>query len=163
MKQLEEIIEKADLPKSSEHEQFLTFMLDGEEYGLEILAVKELRGWDEPTFMPDSPSYVKGVINLRGDIIPIVDLRKKFHIEEKEYTHETVVLVVQMKIDNRMRVAGLVVDAVSDVYNIAKSGIKEVPKQGTKVDTKYLRNLALHADKIIIILNIEELVRDLEK
>ena len=107
--------------------QYLTFMMAGEEYGMNILAVQEIRGWEDVTTIPNSPKFVKGAINLRGTIVPIIDLRLRFGIAENEYGPLTVVIVVAVEINGQNKVMGIVVDAVSDVYSISEEQAKDVP------------------------------------
>ena len=112
----------ADLDGNTE--QFLTFILSDEEYGVDILRVQEIKGWDSVTNIPNTPKYVRGVINLRGTIVPIIDLRIRFSMEQREYGPTTVVIVLKvMSGDNDSRIMGIVVDGVSDVYNIKKENI----------------------------------------
>jgi purine-binding chemotaxis protein CheW len=109
------------------HEQFLTFTLDDEEYGVDILSVQEIRGWELPTFLPNSPGYIKGVINLRGMIVPIMDLRERFDVGELTYNEQTVVIVVRCCSAVLNRVIGMVVDSVSEVVSLAEHAILSSP------------------------------------
>ncbi|MDQ6958941.1 MAG: chemotaxis protein CheW, partial [Mariprofundaceae bacterium] len=112
-------------PTANEAEnEFLTFMLAGEEYGVDILTVQELRGWEPTTPIPNSPSYVRGVINLRGVVVPIIDLRNRFNLERIDYGPTTVVVIVKVKDETHERILGIVVDAVSEVYNISESDLQ---------------------------------------
>jgi purine-binding chemotaxis protein CheW len=110
--------------------QYLTFMLAGEEYGIEILKVQEIKGWDSATPIPNTPEYVLGVLNLRGAVVPIIDLRKRFQLESIAYGATTVVIVVKMQQDDQERTVGLVVDAVADVYRLEASEIQPAPDMG---------------------------------
>lgn len=139
-------------------EQFLTFIMADEEYGVDILAVKEIRNWDSATPIPKSPDHVRGVINLRGTIIPIIDLRQCFGMEAIEYSPLTVVLVLQIESDKGHRELGIVVDAVSDVYSLDPSEIKPTPEMGDKVDTNFIKGLASIDEKMVILLNIDRLL-----
>ena len=158
---LEPIVEEEDFSTDVNHEeQYLTFILDNEEYGLPILSVMEIRGWDQPTRVPDCPMYVKGVINIRGLVVPIIDLREKFSMPSKEYNRFTVTIVVQIKDKNdSKRVVGFVVDAVSEVYNFKPGQLKPVPQE-TTIDQKYIDNLSVVDDKIIMLLNPENMIED---
>ena len=103
-------------------------MLAGEEYGVDILRVQEIKGWDTVTSIPNTPVYIKGVINLRGTIVPLIDLRERFGLEHLAYGETTVVIVLKVVRDHRERIMGLVVDAVSDVYNVSREQMK--PRTG---------------------------------
>src|SRR6202167_5780761 len=108
----------ADKSATETSEQYLTFMLAGEEYGVDILRVQEIKGWDKVTRIPHSPDYVLGVINLRGAVVPIVDLRRRFGLETIAFGPTTVVIVVRVGDERVVRTVGMVVDAVSEVYNV---------------------------------------------
>ncbi len=139
-------------------EQYLTFILAGEEYGVDILRVREIRGWDSVTSIPNMPEYIKGVINLRGIIVPIVDLRSRFALKEMDYGPTTVVIVVKVHGDNGERTMGMVVDAVSDVYNVGGNDRKDAPDFGGVIDTAFVQGLATVADKMVILLDIDRLI-----
>lgn len=138
--------------------QYLTFILSNEEYGVDILRVQEIRGWDGATTIPNAPDYVLGVVNLRGTVVPIIDLRKRFNMENVEFTDETVVVVVKVSHQNGERTVGMVVDAVSDVYNVAVGDINMAPDVGSKVSMEFIKGLTTVNNKMIIILNIDELI-----
>ncbi|QFI39388.1 chemotaxis protein CheW [Moritella marina ATCC 15381] len=142
--------------------QFLTFIMAEEEYGVEILDVQEIRGWESCTEIPNMPAYVKGVINLRGTIVPIVDLRQKFGLENIEYSAITVVIVVKVFVDGKSKVMGLVVDAVSDVHSIAHCDINLPPQLGTDNDPSVIRGLVSIKDKMVVLLS-SSLLLDLEQ
>ncbi|MBL4575388.1 MAG: chemotaxis protein CheW [Opitutaceae bacterium] len=143
----------------NEHEdQYLTFVLGEEEYGVDILRVQEIRGWDTVTSIPNAPAYIKGVINLRGTIVSIVDLRERFGMDSVEYNDLTVVVVLRVKGDEKERIMGIVVDAVSEVYNFSDSGIKDAPDMGYAINMDYMKGMATIEEKMIIILNIDELM-----
>ncbi|MCF6234809.1 MAG: chemotaxis protein CheW [Gammaproteobacteria bacterium] len=138
--------------------QYLTFILGGEEYGIDILRVQEIKGWDLVTTIPNTPEYIKGVINLRGTIVPIIDLREKFALGNKKYGPTTVVIVLKVESEGCDRIVGVVVDAVSDVYSIRGSDLKPAPDFGGTISTEFLRGLATVEDKMVILLNIDELL-----
>ncbi len=145
--------------EDSDKREFLTFMLAGEEYGVDILRVQEIKGWDEVTNIPNTPDYIRGVINLRGTIVPIIDMRLRFKLESKEYDATTVVVVLRVKNENgNDRTMGVVVDAVSDVYNVPRSDIKPSPDFGMAVDTEFVNGLATVDDKMVIVLNIDHML-----
>lgn len=134
--------------------EYLTFLLGTEEYGLEILKVQEIRGYDAVTQIANTPVYIKGVINLRGQIVPIVDLRIKFHLGKVEYDEFTVVIILHLA----GRVIGIVVDGVSDVMALKEEQIRDVPSLVTSIDTKYIVGLATVESKMLILVDIEQLM-----
>ncbi|NOX68926.1 MAG: purine-binding chemotaxis protein CheW [Gammaproteobacteria bacterium] len=138
--------------------QYLTFMLAGEEYGIEILKVQEIKGWSSATPIPNTPEHVLGVLNLRGAVVPIVDLRKRFELESIEYCETTVVIVVKMQQSDQERTVGLVVDAVADVYRLESSDIQPPPDMGTAVHTEFVRGLATVNEKMVILLDVNHLI-----
>lgn len=144
--------------ENSEGDQYLTFMLSGEEYGVDILRVREIKGWDNVTPIPNTPKYIKGVINLRGTIVPIVDLRERFSLDSVEYGPTTVVIVLKVNSDNGSRTMGIVVDAVSEVYNIDDEALKPAPDFGQAISTDFVRGLGTVDDKMIIVLDIDHLL-----
>ncbi len=134
--------------------QFLTFTLGSEEYGVEILKVQEIKGYSAITPIPNTPAHIKGVMNLRGTVVPIVDLRRKFSLEEVEYDKFTVIVVVQV----RGRVMGLIVDAVSDVLNISEGEIQATPDFGAQVDTRFISGMTRAGERLIVLLDIEKVL-----
>lgn len=148
----------------TEGSQFLTFMLAGEEYGIDILRVQEIKGWDTVTPIPNAPEYIRGVINLRGTIVPIIDMRRRFNLEAIEYGPLTVVIVLKVMNANNenSRVMGVIVDAVSDVYNFDDEDIKPAPDFGSVVDVDFLQGLATMQENMVIILDIDHLLNSNE-
>lgn len=138
--------------------QYLTFILAGEEYGVDILRVQEIKGWDNVTKIPNAPHYVKGVMNLRGDIVPIVDLRTRFGLGEQEYGPMTVVIVLKIEASDKQSIMGIVVDAVSDVYDIAAEVMKPPPDFGDVVSVDFVKGLATVNEKMVIVLNVDQLL-----
>ncbi|MFQ5470047.1 MAG: chemotaxis protein CheW [Gammaproteobacteria bacterium] len=138
-------------------EQYLTFILAGEEYGVDILRVQEIKGWDSVTTIPNTPDFIKGVINIRGTIVPIVDLRMRFNMDSIDYSVTTVVIVLRVNGDNGERTMGIVVDAVSDVYNVSQEEMNPPPDFGD-IDVKFLNGLATVNEKMVIILDIDKLL-----
>ncbi|MEO7053022.1 MAG: chemotaxis protein CheW [Rhodanobacter sp.] len=134
--------------------QHLTFSLAGEEYGVDILSVREIRSWSRVTRIPQTPKYLLGVLNLRGAIVPVMDLRMRFHLEREAYGDNTVVIIVAVA----ERLFGMVVDAVSDVVDIDLAEIKPVPDMGAIVDTRYLKGLATHIERMVMLLDVEKLM-----
>ena len=138
--------------------QYLTFFMAGEEYGVDILCVQEIRGWDSATPLPNAPSYIKGVINLRGVIVPIVDLRQCFGLPATEYGPITVVIVLKLENAEHQRVVGMVVDAVSDVYSLSTDQMRAPPDLGEAVDTSFIKGLVTVNEKMVILLQLESLL-----
>lgn len=134
--------------------QFLTFQLANEEYGLEILRVQEIKGYSKITPLPNTPSEVKGVMNLRGAVVPIIDLRTRFGLPNTDYDRFTVIIVVTVG----TKVVGLVVDAVSDVLNVAAKEVVSTPDLGPGVDTSYLTGIARNGERLVSLLNIDRLI-----
>jgi len=139
--------------------QFLTFSLANEEYGVDILRVQEIKGWTPVTHIPNAPGYLKGVLNLRGTIVPIIDLRMRFNLEAIDYTPTTVVIVLSLLNEGRERTFGIVVDAVSDVLNIAPTDIRPKPDFGTVVDADFINGLATVGEHMVMLLDIDCLLR----
>lgn len=143
--------------------QYLTFVVDKEEYGVDILRVMEIRSWEEPTIIPESPGCIKGVINLRGIMVPIIDLRERFGIVRRDYDKFTVVIVVQLdedQDDSEHKVLGLVVDAVSEVCTAEDEEHKPVPDTALKSGQDYIKHLVMHKEKTIIVLDCVQLIAD---
>lgn len=135
--------------------EFLTFRLGSESYGIEILKVQEIRGYETPTAIANAPSFIKGVINLRGVIVPILDLRIKFQLERAAYDEFTVVIILNVA----GRVVGAVVDSVSDVLTLAFDAIRPTPEFASATfDTKYITGLATVDERMLILLDIEKLM-----
>lgn len=151
-----------DLITAEGTDQFLTFMLAGEEYGVDILRVQEIKGWDAVTNIPNTPEYIRGVINLRGTIVPIVDLRLRFNMDKMEYGPTTVVIVLKVMSDEKSRIMGIVVDGVSDVYNIPSEEIREAPDFGSGIDTDFVMGLASVEEKMVILLDIDHMLNAAE-
>jgi purine-binding chemotaxis protein CheW len=134
--------------------EFLTFRLGEEEYGIDILKVQEIRSYEQPTRIANTPPFIKGVVNLRGVIVPIVDLRLKLGCASAEYNAFTVAIVLNVK----GRVVGVVVDSVSDVLALDKDSIKAAPEMSSAVDTSYITGIGSVADRMLILMDIEGLM-----
>jgi purine-binding chemotaxis protein CheW len=139
-------------------DQYLTFIVEKEEYGVDILRVQEIKGWDRVTPLPNTPSYVKGVINLRGTIVPIIDLRKRFALDEVPYGPTTVVIMLNVQSEQGQRIMGIVVDAVSEVYNVPTEDLKPAPDIGSGVGAEVVKGLATVENKMVILLDIDRLL-----
>ena len=146
---MEAVVEKRE--RSALEGKFLTFILGKEIYGFEILKVREIIGLMDITTVPQTPEYMKGVINLRGKVIPVIDLRLKFSMQEEEHTQETCVSVVEVENTS----IGIIVDSVSEVSDISGGSIEEAPSFGQGIDTSFIMGLGKVKDKIIILLDIE--------
>jgi purine-binding chemotaxis protein CheW len=145
---------------SSGAEQFLTFVLGGEEYGVTILQVQGIQGWDRVTPIPNTPEFILGVINLRGAIVPIVDLRRRFGMPAAEFGPTTVVIVVRVARERNERTLGLVVDAVSEVCNVKADDCKPAPDFGSGIKTDFVKGLATVENRMVILLDIDRLVSE---
>jgi purine-binding chemotaxis protein CheW len=138
--------------------QYLTFLLAGEEYGVDILHVQEIKGWDKVTRVPHTPDFVLGVINLRGSIVPILDLRRRFGLGSIDFGRTTVVIVVKVALENDHRIVGMVVDAVSEVYDVDEKDTKPPPEICGSVDLIFVKALASIDHKMLILLDIDKLI-----
>ena len=138
--------------------EYLTFILGSEEYGIEILKVQEIRSYEAVTKIANTPDFIKGVINLRGSIVPIIDLRMRFRLDQAEYNDTTVVIILNL--DNRT--IGMVVDGVSDVLELKESQISPVPELVASIDTKYLLGLGTSDGRMLILVDIEQLMSSKE-
>ena len=134
--------------------EFLTFTLGSESYAIDILKVQEIRGYEQPTRIANTPEFIKGVINLRGHIVPIVDLRVKLAVGEARYDSNTVVIILNIL----KRVVGIVVDSVSDVTTLAADAIKPAPEFGATLKTEYITGLAGVGEELLILVDIERLM-----
>jgi purine-binding chemotaxis protein CheW len=146
------------IENNSTTNKYLTFVLATEEYAVDILRVQEIKGWSKVTPIPNTPDYIRGVINLRGTIVPIIDLRLRFSLDRLDYGQMTVVVVVKVVSGSRERIMGIVVDAVSDVYDVAENEIKPPPDFGSVISMEFIRGLATVNEKMVIILDIDRLL-----
>jgi len=138
-------------------EQYLTFIMANEEYGVDILAVQEIRGWESATPVPNSPSYIRGVINLRGTIVPIMDLRQRFGLPEAEYGNETVVVVLKVFTSSGSRTMGIIVDAVSDVYDVPIGDARNKGLSDNQ-NSNFIKGLVTVKKHMVILLELENLL-----
>ncbi|MDX8382889.1 MAG: chemotaxis protein CheW [Ghiorsea sp.] len=152
-----DVDERDDLAEA--RNQYLTFLLADEEYGVDILRVQEIKCWEEVTGIPNTPDFIKGVMNLRGAIVPIIDLRLRFNMESAIYdTQKTVVIVLKVLNDKGERTIGVVADAVSDVCNVKPDEMRTAPDFGGAINIEFIRGLASVNDKMVILLNIDHLI-----
>lgn len=140
-------------------DQYLTFIVENEEYGVDILCVQEIRGWESATPLPNAPEHIKGVINLRGTIIPVIDLRTCFGLKNIDYTPITVVIVLKVHTQEGYRTVGIVVDAVSDVFSLSQDALQPTPDLGENVATEFIKGLANINEKMVILLDIDSLLK----
>jgi len=144
----------AALLRDDDSRQFLTFMLAGEEYGVGILTVQEIRGWTAVTAIPHSPPWLLGVINLRGVVVPIIDLRVKFKLARTDFNKSSVVIILNVG----DRFAGVVVDAVSDVITLTNADIKPAPELGNHADTSHIIGFGLQDQRMRILMDVDRLL-----
>ena len=138
--------------------KYLTFALGDEEFGLEILKVREINGYMDITAVPQTPMYVKGVINLRGQVIPVIDLRMKFGMEEAEITEQSCIIVVEIDSGTRQFQTGIVVDHVQEVLDIASEQIEDSPEFGTSVNTDFILGMGKIGESVKILLDINKVL-----
>lgn len=142
----------------TEQDQYLTFFMAGEEYGIDILSIQEIRGYDNTTCIPNSPGFIKGVLNLRGTIVPIVDLRLRFGLEKIPYGDVTVVIVVKAALDEGEKIMGMIVDAVSDVYAVDQQESTRAPDVGNADNREYIKGLVNVGDKMVVLLDLKKVL-----
>jgi purine-binding chemotaxis protein CheW len=141
--------------------QYLTFVCDAQEYGVEILRVQEIKGWDNVTRVPHSPNYILGVMNLRGTIVPVVDLRCRFGLPARPFDTSTVVIVVRVTRGTGSEgTVGLVVDAVSDVHNFSANSVRPPPELGASLEQAFVNGIATAEEKLVMLLDIDKLAGD---
>ncbi len=144
--------------KAQDSQQFLTFLLEDQEYGLEIFKIREIRGYAPITPIPNVPPHVRGVMNLRGTVLPVVDLRMKFRLPAVEYSKYTVIVIATVG----EKTVGLLVDAVSDVLMVPKDSMREAPDFGAAVDTRFISGVFQSRERLTVALNLEELLTESE-
>ena len=143
---------------SPDAEQYLTFQLAEQEYGIDILRVQEIKGWDKPTRIPHSPSHVLGVINLRGAVVPVIDLRMRFGLEPSTYGATTVVIVVRIRTERGELTAGIVVDAVCEVCNVTQADLRPPPEVAGGLEQDFVKGLAMAGERMLILLHVDRLI-----
>jgi purine-binding chemotaxis protein CheW len=151
---MEKISTHGEAVSTSHKDQYVTFTLEGEEYGVEVLKVQEIIGYQGFTRVPSVPSFVKGVINLRGLVVPVVDLRLKFSMDEKTYDKFTVILIMEVN----GRTIGAIVDTVSDVLTLNDEEVQETPDFSSGISVDFISGMGRHGDKFIIMLDIEKVL-----
>lgn len=153
-----QVAEQKNAVTDAGSKQVLTFTLGDETYGVDILRVQEIRGWSPVTRIPQSPSHVLGVLNLRGSIVPIVDMRMRFNLERAEYTPLTVIIVLSVQSAMGRRDFGVVVDGVSDVIDVPVADVKNAPDMGVHVSTEFIEGLAAVSGRMVMLLDIDQLI-----
>ena len=152
------VMEKSEETTASSAREYLTFRLDQEEYGIDILKVQEIRGYEPPTRIANAPEFIKGVVNLRGTIVPIVDMRIKFNCTQADYNTFTVVIILNL----RQRVVGIVVDSVSDVKELASGSVRAAPDIESAIDNSCILGLGSVGERMLILLDIEKLMSSVD-
>jgi purine-binding chemotaxis protein CheW len=147
-----------ELQNQNEQDQYLTFFMAGEEYGIDILSIQEIRGCDNTTCIPNSPVFIQGVLNLRGTIVPIVDLRLRFGLERIAYGDITVVIVVKAMLDDGEKTVGMIVDAVSDVYSVDQQESTRAPDVGNAENREYIKGLVNVGEKMVVLLDLKKVL-----
>ena len=156
---LAEVIEQSEQVSNGRGGKYLTFTMADEEYGISILKIKEIIGMLPVTTVPQTPGYVKGVINLRGKVIPVIDLRLRFEIEAMHYTERTCIIVIEIGAQDNSIHTGIVVDSVSEVLNIRDHEIEDAPTFGVNMNTEYIHGVAKIEGTVKILLEIDKVLK----
>ncbi len=143
----------------SKADQYLTYTVGQEDYGVKILSVREIRGWEPVARVPNAPGYIKGVLNLRGTAVPVVDIRLRMNLSDPSYNTSTVLIVLRAEIDGAERIAGIVVDSVSDVMNASSQDVRKTPDFGETVDTEFITGLADVDGKMVMLFDVDNFMR----
>ncbi len=143
----------------SKADQYLTYAVGKEDYGVKILSVREIRGWEPVARVPNTPTYIKGVLNLRGTAVPVVDMRLRLNLADPSYNTATVLIVLRAEIDGAERIAGIVVDSVSDVMNAGSQDVRKTPDFGETVDTEFITGLADVDGKMVMLFDVDNFMR----
>ncbi|MBP7735241.1 MAG: chemotaxis protein CheW [Spirochaetes bacterium] len=153
-----EQVEVRDLGHAGDDEQYVTFFIKNEIYGVPVMKVQEIIGMTRITSMPNTLPFMKGVIDLRGAVVPVIDLRLKFDMEQAEYNNFTVIIIVEVK----DRLVGMIVDSVSDVLSIPVKSIQETPSFSAKINTEYMQGIGQRDDTLVIILDVDKILTSAE-
>ncbi len=148
-----------DLSQNEDFEQYLTYTVGESIYGVKLLSVQEIRGWESVARVPNTPKYIKGVLNLRGTAVPIVDMRMKSHCEHVTYEATTVLIILRGEVQEKERIAGIVVDAVSDVLNAEKSKIRKTPEFSDRIDVDFIKGLADSDGQMVMLFDAVEFLK----
>lgn len=147
-----------DIFTDKDSNQYLSFVVGDEEFSVNILKVQEIRAWERTTFLPNSPDYIKGVLNLRGTIVPVMDLRIRFNFSDPQYKPTTAVIILKSQGEDKERLMGCIVDAVSDVINVSESDISEKPEFGSAIDGEFIDGIMTVNDCPVTLLNLDVLL-----
>ena len=158
LKHTASLVDQTSEKNFEDQKQYLTFLMQGEEYGLDILSVQEIRGWGNVSPIPNAPAHVSGVINLRGTIVPVIDLRVLFQLSDSSYDENTVVIVLKVSTQRVKRIMGIVVDAVSDVFSLSPADKKSPPSVNRSVSHDFIEGLTEVKGKMVILLDSERLL-----
>ena len=142
--------------------QYLSFILAGEEYAVDILRVQEIRGWSAVTLIPNTPDYIKGVLNLRGAVIPVIDMRLRFQLPPMTYDATTVVVVLSVNSGDRQRIMGLVVDAVAETYDVVMDQVRQAPQLNSAINAEFITGLTSVDGKMVILLDVDQILNSAE-
>ncbi len=148
-----------DLTHLSSVNQYLTFCIGEEDYGIKILSVQEIRGWETVARVPNTPTYIKGVLNLRGTAVPVIDMRLRMELVDPKYDNTTVLIVIRAEINCNERIAGIVVDSVSDVMNARSDEIKKTPDFGDRVNTEFINGLVDVGGKMVMLFDVDNFMK----
>ncbi|MBT3205496.1 MAG: purine-binding chemotaxis protein CheW [Gammaproteobacteria bacterium] len=148
-----------DITHLSSVNQYLTFRVGKEDYGIKILSVQEIRGWETVARVPNTPHYIKGVLNLRGTAVPVIDMRLRMDLTNPKYDNTTVLIVVRAEINGDERIAGIVVDAVSDVMNARSDEIRKTPDFGDRVNTEFISGLVDVGGKMVMLFDVDTFMK----
>ena len=138
--------------------QYLSFTLGREDYGVDILRVREIKGWEPVRTLPDMPECIKGVLDLRGTIVPIIDLRTRFQLEQAEFTPTTVTIVLTVQMEDKEQVMGIVVDSVSDVLDVTADELKPAPNMGLCISSRFIRGMVTRDERMVVLLDVDGLM-----
>lgn len=153
----DDVLSDADEAESLDG-QYLGFTLGDDDYGIDILRVREIKGWEAVRTLPDMPDSVKGVLDLRGNIVPIIDLRTRFNLEKVEYKPTTVTIVLTVRVGEREQVMGVVVDSVSDVLDISAQDMKSAPNLGRRINTRFIKGMVTLGERMVVLLDVDRLM-----
>lgn len=156
--QLQTQVGQDEQEQHQNQDQYLTFFMADEEYGIDILSIQEIRGFDATTCIPNSPDFIQGVMNLRGTIVPILDLRLRFGLQSIPYGDITVVIVVKVRLDEGEKIIGMVVDSVSDVYSVNHNESTKAPDVGEADNREFVKGLVNVGDKMVVLLDLKKIL-----
>ena len=148
-----------EVTKLSSVDQYLTFSIGQEGYGVKILSVQEIRGWEAVARVPNTPAYVKGVLNLRGNAVPVIDMRLRMNEKDPQYDNTTVVIILRAELRGHERIAGIVVDDVSDVMNARTDEIKKTPDFGDRVNTEFIKGLVDVSGNMVMLFDVDNFMQ----